>query len=178
MPPLPSPTFVGTPYDDAFFGYRVVVPPGWRRSTHPRLTRQTPGSPPTGHEIFTVRTIADEEQQVACCLVGSAPPPLAYTVMVQVVENPQRLSSDQWFGERYTANQVTRVTISGRAAIRAKDSPVGLAPGATGIWVARDEVIFKVTPQQYDPRWLPVGANEARLIEDCQNIVDSFEVTR
>ena len=180
VPPRPSPTFLGTPYEDAFLGYRVVLPPGWRRSTHPRLTRQTPGSPPTANEIFTVRTVQDEEQQVACCLGDTSSPTLAYTVIVQVLENPRRLDAQQWPRSYYQGTQVTPVTVGGRPAVRAKDSPVGNgpAPGATGLWVGRDDQMFIVSPLYFVPAWLPPGWTEAKLAYDAQQIVDSFEFTR
>ena len=180
MPPRPSPTFAGPPYDDAFLGYRVVLPPGWRRSTHPKLTRQTPGSPPTAIDVFTVRTVQNEDQLVACCLRDFAFSPLAYTAIVEVLENPRRLDAQQWPRDHSQGPQLTPVTVGGRPALRAKDSPVGdgPAPGATGLWVGRDEQMFIVSPRYFFPEWLPPGWTEAKLAYDAQQIVDSFEFTR
>jgi len=178
VPVVPSPPFGGTPYESALFGYRVVLPPGWRLSVHPRVSHHSPGPPPSGTDFFTVRTVADEDQVVtSMAMTEPSHPAFAYTVMVQVIPNPERLDASTWIARRSGLDQVVPTTISGRAGVRVPASRVGQA-GGTGLVVARDDVMLLATPRLFYPGWIPPGWQESQLISDAQRIVDSFQLTR
>ena len=177
VPVVPSPSFSGTPFESVLFGYQVVLPPGWRLSVHPRVSRRYPGPPPDGTDFFTVRTVSDEDQVVASmAMTEPGHPAFAYTVMVQVIPNPERLDAATWFASQNLAKAIP-TTISGRAGVRVPAAFVGRAVG-TGVVVARDDVMLVATPYLSYPGWIPPGWQESQLISDAQRIVDSFQLTR
>ncbi len=189
---LPRATAAATPlagllYESRTFGYRVTLPPGWRRATHPQLSYERTDVVGTGRDVFTVRS-EDEDKRLLEPIVGHAGAylVLAFTALVTIHENPQRLPVAEWvaLGRGLRPPPAVNWRVSGRPAVRIDLSlGAGQSIGSRlqSVYVARDDVVFEVGPNEglsMRPEWLPPGWAEQKLEEDIQHIVDSLELTR
>jgi hypothetical protein len=108
-----------TTHTSDVFGFAVDIPQNWRRSDV--LSTVIPNDPIfLGHEVFTARTVADEEAK----LKGHEwmGPAWGWTVIVMAHNNPQQLTTAQWATSIYAgarAGQVIdTIALGGQTATR------------------------------------------------------------
>jgi hypothetical protein len=105
---------------ESSFGYRVDLPPGWRRSDLLSL-RIDNNQVHLGHDVYTVRSPDDERNSVG--RVGQVGPAWNYALVIEAWRNPTRLSAVQWASSTDHAGwakgqSVQQVRVAGRDAAR------------------------------------------------------------
>lgn len=109
-------------FDSTNFGYHVDLPPGWRNSA--RLSRFIDGTYNRGHDVFTVRSDADEASAVTEHWLG---PAWQGVVLIEVYRNTAGLTPLAWATRPewdWRHGQTVRtVTFAGREAVLIQSGP-------------------------------------------------------
>ncbi len=109
--PTPALLAGGTTYEGATFGYRITLPPGWRRSLCLSLQPTAEGEL-RGHDYFTVHS-EEEEGQI---FYG-----WQTTVRVEVYRNPLGLAPLEWVSSRQegaVGQRIESTVFAGRPAAK------------------------------------------------------------
>lgn len=159
-----------TAYLSQTLGYEVQLPGGWRRSTV-LSTLVNNGTRKVGHDVFTIRSIADESG------VLNDPGPGATWSYVAVVEqwrDPSGWSAMAWATDPLLAGWaqgqvVESAVIDGHVAAKVTNGP----RFSVAYYVQDAGRMFVVGYKVDAPDWKPSAATEA----DLRAIVASFRVS-
>ena len=157
-------------YVSQTLGYEVQLPGGWRRSTTlSALVRN--GNLKLGHEVFTLRTIADETGVLTDPGPGAA---WSYVAVVEQWRDPAGWTAMAWATDPLLAGWaqgqvVETAVIDGHVAAKVTNGP----RFSVAYYVQDNGRMFVVGYKVDAPDWKPSAATEA----DLRSIVASFHVT-
>jgi hypothetical protein len=158
------------PFASQTLGYEVQLPGTWRRSsTLSALVRN--GTLKLGHDVFTIRSVADE----AGALVDPGPGAAwSYVAVVEQWRDPSGWSAMAWATDPLLAGWakgqvVESAVIDGRAAVKITNGP----RFSVAYYVQDGARMFVVGYKIDAPDWKPSAATEAEL----RAIVASFHIT-
>jgi hypothetical protein len=159
-----------TAYASQTLGYEVQLPAGWRRSTTlSALVRN--GTLKLGHEVFTIRSVADEAGVLNDPGPGAA---WSYVAVVEQWRDPAGWSAMAWATDPLLAGWakgqvVESAVIDGHAAARVTNGP----RFSVGYYVQDAGRMFVVGYKVDAPDWKPSAATDA----DLRAIVASFHIS-
>lgn len=165
---VPSGPLVG--YASPALGYSVQLPGAWRRSAV-LSTLVNNGTLKVGHEVFTVRSVADESGVLVDPGPGAA---WSYVAVVEQWRDPQAWTALDWATDPLLAGWakgqvVESATIAGHPAAKVTNGP----RFSVAYYVYDASRMFVVGYKVDAPDWKPSAANET----DLRAIVASFRVT-
>lgn len=157
-------------YASSTLGYEVQLPGGWRRSTVlSALVRN--GNLKVGHEVFTIRSVADESAALNDLGPGGI---WSYVAVVEQWRDPSGWSAMAWATDPLLAGWaqgqvVESATIDGRVAAKVTNGP----RFSVAYYVQDAGRMFVVGYKVDAPQWKPSAATDA----DLRAIVASFHVS-
>ncbi len=165
-----GPIAATAPFASQSLGYEVQLPGTWRRSsTLSALVRN--GTLKLGHDVFTIRSVADE----AGALVDPGPGAAwSYVAVVEQWRDPSGWSAMAWATDPLLAGWakgqvVESAVIDGRVAAKVTNGP-----RFSVAYYVQDGARMFVAGYKVDaPDWKPSAATEAEL----RAIVASFHIT-
>jgi len=165
-----GPAAPASAYVSQTLGYEVQLPSGWRRSTTlSALVRN--GNLKLGHEVFTIRSLADEAGVLADPGPGAA---WSYVGVVEQWRDPAGWSAMAWATDPLLAGWaqgqvVETAVIDGHVATKVTNGP----RFSVAYYVQDNGRMFVVGYKIDAPDWKPSAATEA----DLRSIVASFHIT-
>jgi hypothetical protein len=165
-----GPVAPGAAYASQTLGYEIQLPGSWRRSAVlSALVRN--GNLKVGHEVFTIRGVADESGALNDPGPGAA---WSYVAVVEQWRDPSGWSPMAWATDPLLAGwaqgqTVESAVIDGRAAAKVTNGP----RFSVAYYVQDGTRMFVVGYKVDAPDWKPAAATES----DLRAIVASFHVT-
>jgi hypothetical protein len=165
-----GPIAPGAAYASQTLGYEIQLPGSWRRSAVlSALVRN--GNLKVGHEVFTIRGVADESGALNDPGPGAA---WSYVAVVEQWRDPSGWSPMAWATDPLLAGwaqgqTVESAVIDGRAAAKVTNGP----RFSVAYYVQDGTRMFVVGYKVDAPDWKPSAATES----DLRAIVASFHVT-
>lgn len=158
-----------TGYASQTLGYEVRLPDAWRRSTVLSTLVQN-GTLKVGHEVFTIRTGADEATSLSDPGPGAA---WSYVAVTEQWRDPAGWSAMAWASDPLLAGWaqgqvVESAVLDGRAAAKVTNGP----RFSVAYYVQDGTRMFVVGYKVDAPQWKPLAATES----DLQAIVASFHI--
>lgn len=157
-------------YASPTLGYSVQLPGAWRRSAV-LSTLVNNGTLKVGHEVFTIRSVADERGALVDPGPGAA---WSYVAVVEQWRDPQAWTAMAWATDPLLAGWakgqvVEGATIDGHPAAKVTNGP----RFSVAYYVYDAGRMFVVGYKVDAPDWKPSAADET----DLRSIVASFHVT-
>ena len=165
-----GPAGPSTAYVSQTLGYEVQLPGSWRRSMAlSALVRN--GNLKLGHEVFTIRSTADESGVLNDPGPGAA---WSYVAVVEQWRDPSQWTAMAWATDPLLAGWakgqvVETAVIDGRIAAKVTNGP----RFSVAYYVQDRDRMFVVGYKVDAPDWKPSAATEA----DLRAIVASFHIT-
>lgn len=165
-----GPVAPSTAYVSQSLGYEVQLPGPWRRSTIlSALVRN--GNLKVGHEVFTIRSTADESGVLNDPGPGAA---WSYVAVVELWRDPAQWTALAWATDPLLAGWakgqvVESAAIDGHIAAKVTNGP----RFSVAYYVQDRDRMFVVGYKIDAPDWKPSAATEA----DLRAIVASFHIT-
>jgi hypothetical protein len=165
-----GPAGPATAYVSQTLGYSVQLPGAWRRSAVLSALVNN-GNLKLGHEVFTIRSVADE----AGVLVDPGPGAAwSYVAVVEQWRDPQAWTAMAWATDPLLAGWakgqvVESTTIDGHLAAKVTNGP----RFSVAYYVYDAGRMFVVGYKVDAPDWKPSAATESEL----RAIVSSFHIT-
>jgi hypothetical protein len=159
-----------SPYIGQTLGYEVQLPGSWRRSTVlSALVRN--GNLKVGHEVFTIRSTADESGALNDPGPGAA---WSYVAVVEQWRDPAQWTAMAWATDPLLAGWakgqvVETAVIDGHVAAKVTNGP----RFSVAYYVQDRDRMFVVGYKVDAPDWKPLAATES----DLRAIVASFHIT-
>ena len=165
-----GPVGPSTSYISQALGYDVQLPGPWRRSTVLSANVHN-GNLKVGHEVFTIRTVADESGVLNDPGPGAA---WSYVAVVEQWRDPSGWTPIAWATDPLLAGWaqgqvVENATIDGHVAAKVTNGP----RFSVAYYVQDRDRMFVVGYKVDAPDWKPSAAAEA----DLRAIVASFHIT-
>jgi len=165
-----GPSGPATAYVSQGLGYSVQLPPAWRRSTVLSAMVNN-GNLKVGHEVFTIRSLADESGVLNDPGPGAA---WSYVAVVEQWRDPAGWSAMAWATDPLLAGWaqgqvVESATIDGHLAAKVTNGP----RFSVAYYVYDGGRMFVVGYKVDAPDWKPLAASES----DLRAIVSSFHIT-
>jgi len=159
-----------TAYVSQTLGYDVQLPAGWRRSAVLSALVNT-GTLKLGHEVFTIRSVADEAGVLNDPGPGAA---WSYVAIVEQWRDPAGWTAMAWATDPLLAGWakgqiVESALVDGRAAARVTNGP----RFSIAYYVQDAGRMFVVGYKVDAPDWRPSAATDA----DLRAIVASFHIS-
>jgi len=159
-----------TAYVSQTLGYDVQLPAGWRRSAVLSALVNN-GNLKLGHEVFTIRSVADEAGVLNDPGPGAA---WSYVAIVEQWRDPAGWTAMAWATDPLLAGWakgqiVESALIDGRAAARVTNGP----RFSIAYYVQDAGRMFVVGYKVDAPDWKPTAATDA----DLRAIVASFHIS-
>lgn len=160
----------GAAYLSQTLGYDIQLPGAWRRSSA-LSTLVHNGILKVGHEVFTIRSAADEAASLADPGPGAA---WSYVAVVEQWRDPSGWSAMAWATDPLLAGWaqgqvVEPAVLDGRTAAKVTNGP----RFSVAYYVQDGTRMFVVGYKVDAPQWKPQAATESELA----GIVASFHVT-
>jgi hypothetical protein len=165
-----GPIAPGAAYASQTLGYEIQLPGSWRRSAVlSALVRN--GNLKVGHEVFTIRGVADESGALNDPGPGAA---WSYVAVVEQWRDPSGWSPMAWATDPLLAGwaqgqTVESAVVDGRAAAKVTNGP----RFSVAYYVQDRDRMFVVGYKVDAPDWKPLAATES----DLRAIVASFHIT-
>lgn len=165
-----GPVAADAAYVSQSLGYGVQLPGAWRRSSV-LSTNVYNGTLKVGHEVFTVRSLADEDGVLGDPGPGAA---WSYVAVVEQWRDPSGWSAMAWATDPLLAGWakgqiVERTTLDGHDAAKVTNGP----RFSVTYYVQDAGRMFVVGYKVDAPDWKPAAATES----DLRTIVASFHIT-
>ena len=165
-----GPVAPASAYISQSLGYELQLPGSWRRSTVlSTLVRN--GNLKVGHEVFTIRSAADESGVLNDPGPGAA---WSYVAVVEQWRDPAQWTAMAWATDPLLAGWakgqvVEGAVIDGRVAAKITNGP----RFSVAYYVQDRDRMFVVGYKIDAPDWKPLAATDA----DLRAIVSSFHIT-
>lgn len=166
-----GPVEPATAYASSTLGYSVDLPGGWRRSAV-LSTMVNNGTLKVGHEVFTIRSTADESGVLVDPGPGAA---WSYVAVVEQWRDPSAWTPMAWATDPLLAGWakgqvVEAATIDGHLAAKVTNGP----RFSVAYYVYDAGRMFVVGYKVDAPDWKPSAATES----DLRAIVASFHISQ